>query len=122
MSYQNMTYAEQLTRDYAAIRARLYGIRRVNIADEIIPYRRAARETKSNWRRIVYEVCKQRGVEYEIVLGKNMKPKYCEARFECWFRIHEETTYSYPQIGKFFGRDHTTILHGAARWREISGV
>ncbi|UOF80839.1 dnaA [Caudoviricetes sp.] len=33
-----------------------------------------------------------------------------------------EAGFSLPQIGAFFGRDHTTILHGLRRWKEISGV
>lgn len=114
-----MTYTEQLTRDYAAIRSRLYGIKRINVADEVIPYRRAARETKSNWRRIVYDVCKRRGLVFEDVVGPSKHRDLTIARFECWYRIRQETAYSFPQIAKFFGRDHSTVLHGVRRWREI---
>jgi len=35
------------------------------------------------------------------------------AKHECWWRCREETTHSFPSIGRFFGFDHTTILAGA---------
>ncbi len=34
------------------------------------------------------------------------------AKQECWWRCREETPHSLPTIGRFFGFDHTTILHG----------
>ena len=35
-----------------------------------------------------------------------------KARHEAAYRIHKETTFSLPQIGRILGdRDHTTILH-----------
>ena len=34
------------------------------------------------------------------------------ARQDAMRRIREALGYSYPRIGRFFGRDHTTVVHG----------
>lgn len=143
-----MTYTEQLTRDYAAIRARLYGsmprkIFRAEPEAELEPEKISRRvrgpgdggsrkyywtfgrpiPTGGNrWREILNEVAEKHDVCPREMLSASKADPVAVARFECWFRMREETTYSYSQIGRFFGRDHTTVLHGVARWREISSV
>jgi chromosomal replication initiation ATPase DnaA len=39
-----------------------------------------------------------------------------QARQELWWLIrrHPERSYSFLEIARFFGRDHTTVLHGVA--------
>lgn len=143
-----MTYTEQLTRDYAAIRARLYGQpprpARV-IATDPEPEPAAEPEKVSRrvrgpnrgdtryywtfgkpvdtgghrWREILNEVAEKHDVCPREMLSSGKANPVAKARFECWYRIKNETRYSYPQIGRFFGKDHSTVVHGAARWVEI---
>jgi hypothetical protein len=45
----------------------------------------------------------------------------CGARFEAMYRVRTEIKIagsepSLPQIGKWFGRDHTTVLHALRRY------
>jgi hypothetical protein len=44
----------------------------------------------------------------------------CDCRHEVWFAL-TANGYGYAQIGRMFGRDHTSIMHGVRKWREISG-
>lgn len=46
------------------------------------------------------------------------------ARQEAFYRLRYETTYSFPQIGRYMKRDHSTVLHGIEQyeWRRAGGV
>lgn len=50
------------------------------------------------------------------------RPQYiCDVRHEAWYR-QRLAGFSFPQIGKFYRRDHTTILSGVRRHAEKLGV
>ena len=69
------------------------------------------------------EVCTSRGVLLREVLGASRSRSVVRARHELWWRIRHlpDRCYSSPEIGRLFGRDHSTILAGieahAARTR-----
>ena len=44
---------------------------------------------------------------------------YRDCKREVWTMLYDEGL-SYPQIGKLFGNDHTSILHGVKAWREAN--
>jgi chromosomal replication initiator protein len=52
------------------------------------------------------------------ILGKSRKPKYAKPRqIFCWLcRVKLDKTF--PEIGRFLSRDHTTIIHAARKCRE----
>jgi chromosomal replication initiation ATPase DnaA len=60
------------------------------------------------------EVCKLRGVAMAALCGPTRSKALSRARQELWWRMkhHPERAYSYPEIGRIFRRDHTTILGG----------
>lgn len=81
----------------------------------------------ARWREIVNEVAIARGMNASIILRGRRTELTCDARFECWYRMRTEIVIagdpvSYPQIGKWFGKDHTTVLHGAKKWARINGL
>lgn len=42
------------------------------------------------------------------------------AKHECYWRAKQETSWSLPAIGRYFGgRDHTTILHGVRKYGKL---
>ena len=61
---------------------------------------------------IVREVCETHDVTRDEIFEKNRSKKLVMARGVIYDRIRNELGWSYPKIGKLFGRDHTTILHG----------
>lgn len=71
-------------------------------------------------RRIVAEVAERHGVEVADLMGKSTARYISNARMECFYRIKTEIgVQSFPVIGRFFDRHHTTILYG---FQEVKGV
>ena len=73
--------------------------------------------------RIIEEVCRERDVPVEDILGDSRLRTITRARQECYHRIRRDTDLSLAQIGRIFKRDHTTIIHGIsqASKRELAG-
>jgi len=67
---------------------------------------------------IVREVCEAHDVTRDEIFEKNRSKKMVMARGVIYDRIRKELGWSYPKIGKLFGKDHTTILHGVRLARE----
>ena len=65
---------------------------------------------------LLAEICHRRGVVAQEVCGRGRSLGVCRARQELWWQIrhHPEREYSYSEIARLFGRDHTTIQHGVA--------
>jgi chromosomal replication initiation ATPase DnaA len=51
----------------------------------------------------------------EDILGPKLRRDLCRARDKALFLIREGTTYSYPQIGQMFDRDHTSVMDAVRR-------
>ena len=60
------------------------------------------------------EVCSARGVLLHEILGASRSRSLVRARHELWWRIRHlpDRCYSSPEIGRLFGRDHSTLLAG----------
>lgn len=65
--------------------------------------------------RIVREVAEFHWLPPSLILSAVRTAGVCAARQECMWRARQETTYSLPQLGVFFGRDHATVLYGIRR-------
>jgi len=61
-------------------------------------------------KRIVSLVSKRYGVAQDDIYGRKRQQQICHARNVCVYIIKKELDLSYPEIGKMFNRDHTTIL------------
>jgi hypothetical protein len=65
---------------------------------------------------IVADVCRQFGVTKNDLKSDRRSAPLVLARHVAMYLVKTETTWSLPQIGKFFGgRDHTTVLHAVRR-------
>jgi len=69
-------------------------------------------------RRVVKEVSEKRGVAVRDMMIQRRNIDFVMARYEVYWRLREETRWSMPQIGRFVGRDHTTILNGLRVYAE----
>lgn len=70
---------------------------------------------------VLFDVCVKHGVTAAEIIGPSRKPRFAPARIELYGRLHDELGVSFPQIGRIFGRDHTTVLYGVRRWRAMNG-
>lgn len=64
---------------------------------------------------IIKEVSLKHHVSVEEIVSQIRSAWVVAARFEAMYRIREERHLSWAQIGRLFGRDHTSVLHG---WRK----
>ena len=116
--------AEELLQHYAAVKARLRdaALKRpqnrqydfpIGPLPEII--------TKPNRRTILRDVALQHCVAIDEICGKSRKKKYVLARRELYFRLKEEIGMSFAEIGRFIGRDHTSVLFGYRKYVARTG-
>jgi chromosomal replication initiation ATPase DnaA len=63
---------------------------------------------------LVAGVCRAHGVTLDEVCGRQRTQAVSWARHEAWWRLrhHPGRHYSLAEIGRLFGRDHTTVRHG----------
>ena len=60
---------------------------------------------------IINQVCKLYGVEESVLRGSQKSKGIAEARQICMYLIRKLTNLSLPDIGKEFGKDHSTVLY-----------
>lgn len=66
-------------------------------------------------REIAEQVCAKHGVTVADIRGPHRPHKITRARHETFARIRRETSFSLPSIGRWFHKDHTTVLYGARK-------
>jgi Bacterial dnaA protein helix-turn-helix len=54
------------------------------------------------------------------ILGRNRRPPIAAARHEAVWRVRHATGWSLPRLGRFFKRDHTTVLHSLRKMEKRS--
>lgn len=59
------------------------------------------------------------GLEREDLLGRARLPRISRARHEAFYHFRRKG-WSYPEIGRLFGRDHSTIIHGVEKHQKIA--
>lgn len=55
------------------------------------------------------------GIPIELVTGKRRSRRVIVARMSAIYVIRQSTDLSYPEIGRIFNRDHTTVMHSVKR-------
>ncbi len=60
---------------------------------------------------IVHSVCDPNGIDIEGVFSRSKAPKHAQARQRCMRATKAETTLTLAQIGRFFKRDHSTVMY-----------
>lgn len=73
-------------------------------------------------REIIRAVAARHKLQPHDILGPDRFGHFVEARRETMIRLRE-AGYSYPQIGKFLNRDHTTVVfhvNSVTRERKLS--
>lgn len=62
------------------------------------------------------------GVSVEEIRGKSREKTIVDARHAIWFICFEELGFSSGDIGRWYDRDHTSILHGVKRLKRSGYV
>ena len=69
-------------------------------------------------RDIASDVAGRFGYRLTDLTGVSRKQDVSIVRHMAMYLIYETGRYSYPQIGRFFNRDHTTVIHACRRHTE----
>lgn len=64
----------------------------------------------------VAEACERFGIDPELILGRERSATVAQARIHAMAAMHA-AGFSYQQCGRFFSRDHTTIIHAVKQAR-----
>lgn len=64
---------------------------------------------------IVQEVTKYYNISSDKIMSKNKTKDTVEARQVAMYLVRELTNYSLPETGKYFQRDHTTVMHAISK-------
>lgn len=83
-------------------------------AAELAALRGSALERMPAIAAIVAAVAGAFGIPPAEVLGRDRSKTVMEARLIAYYLARHCTRYSYPQLGRAFERDHTTVLSGVA--------
>jgi chromosomal replication initiator protein len=91
-------------------------------------YLRVAKMPSAREKRIaiVRNVAREHGVRIDLILAPANTPgarlaHVVAARAKAMHLIRVLLGDSYPKIGAFFGRDHTTVIHHVKKWRAANG-
>lgn len=71
---------------------------------------------------ILADVCSRHRISSADILSPRRFRNLVYARQEAWWLAYTQSEASYPAIGKFFNRDHTTVMFGIRRHAERIGV
>lgn len=69
-------------------------------------------DRRNTMRWIVERVGFALAISPTLIMSKRKDRRCVRPRWVAFYLLHESYGYSLPQIGRFFGKDHTTILHG----------
>lgn len=68
-------------------------------------------------RQIAADVAEQHGLTLGDLCGRSRVEFVADVRRMAMLAVHQQTKFSLPQIGRFFNRDHTTVLYALRRAR-----
>ena len=87
----------------------------LELAQGLIQNSRPTRPNHLNSKKIIDKTAKYFGVSKEDILGKSRQKDINHARQTACYLMKYELKMSFPQIGKEFSRDHSTIMNGVSK-------
>ena len=87
----------------------------LELAQGLIQNSRPTRPNHLNSKKIIDKTAKYFGVSKEDILSKSRQKDINHARQTACYLMKYELKMSFPQIGKEFSRDHSTIMNGVSK-------
>jgi hypothetical protein len=86
--------------------------------DEIERWVAVLDEPRPAWaNRIIRQFCEEHGVPAVVLFSHSRIPEIVDLRCALWARLHEASPQpGYSQIGRWFKRDHSSVLYGVKRY------
>lgn len=70
------------------------------------------------WMRVMHAVAKHHKISVADIMSETRERHVVTARFEIFYRLRIDLAMSYTRIGKLFGKDHSTVMHGVNKIRQ----
>jgi chromosomal replication initiation ATPase DnaA len=90
---------------------------RVFSADEMQELRTFTQKGTTDCIHVLSDICAATGFKTEALLGKSRTTHLVCARWAAWKKLRE-MGHGYSKIGRWFGRHHTTIMHGIQEYEK----
>jgi chromosomal replication initiation ATPase DnaA len=71
------------------------------------------------WMRVLRAVAAHHKISPSEITGKSRKRHVIKARFEVFYRLRVDLNFSYPKISQLMTKDHSTVLHGVNKVRQM---
>ncbi|WP_189069001.1 chromosomal replication initiator protein DnaA [Deinococcus radiotolerans] len=81
----------------------------------------APQEVKVEMMDVLRQVAAQFNMPPDVIRGSGRVREVVQARQVAQYLIRELTDHSLPEIGQFFGRDHSTVMHAISKVSEQMG-
>lgn len=94
---------------------------RIEFEDEKVKQMNHAND-KSVLDMIVQYVSEKLGVEVDALFGRSRKREIAYARQLCIYLIKRKTKFTFSDIGRYFNRDHTTVIHSINAIKDLMDV
>lgn len=69
--------------------------------------------------KIEKEVCDLFGLSQDVVKVKRRRRENSRSRFAMFYILREKFGLSYPTIGRIYDMDHTSVIYGVGKIREL---
>lgn len=82
-------------------------------------------KVRHQWQSITVECADAHGVHLDLIFSREKTDRVVECRHEIWARCRAEIVMadghqpSFTQIGRWFKKDHSTVIHGVKRYRTL---
>lgn len=80
------------------------------------------RDGDGELRAVMNRLAKAHAVTVEELLGRSRNPAASHARQAFWAALHATGNWSYARLGRFFGRDHVSIMWGITAHHKRNGA
>lgn len=67
-------------------------------------------------RHLLERTAREGHVTYAALMSRSKTKAVARARHRAMALLRNSTEMSYPEIARVFGRDHTTVMYGVARY------
>lgn len=115
----NREFAEKAKREQAVRRAMAL------VEQERVTAKRVLRErgTPERFRDLIIKIADDHNIHAAEMIGDSRRDPVVEARHEAMYRIKEMwPALSYPRLGKWFARDHTSCIYAIAHYGKKHGL
>jgi len=64
----------------------------------------------------------EHGITRDELMSSSRRLHIVRARHDAFYRLVKDLQYGYSDVGRVFGKDHTTIMHGVRKHCEVHGL